>query len=72
MFVDISFMPRGLCGSHYPSQVEISLLYASSRYYVRSEVFTAVPVNNALFFDIKIQFVPHRRHTTSPLQSLAG
>jgi hypothetical protein len=27
---------------------------------------------NAVFWDIKTQFVPHRRHITSPLQSPAG
>jgi hypothetical protein len=26
----------------------------------------------AVFWDIKTQFVPHRRHITSPLQSPAG
>jgi hypothetical protein len=29
-------------------------------------------MKNAVFWDIKTQFVPHRRHNTSPLQSLAG
>jgi hypothetical protein len=28
---------------------------------VKSEVFTAVNVKNAVFWDIKTQFVPHRR-----------
>jgi hypothetical protein len=35
------------------------------------EVFTAVPMNNALFCDIRTQFVPRRSHITSPLQSPA-
>jgi hypothetical protein len=38
---------------------------------VRFEVFTAVTLKNAIFWDIKPQFVPHRRHITSPLQSPA-
>jgi hypothetical protein len=38
----------------------------------RFEVFREVTMKNAVFWDIKIQFVPHRRHVTSPLQSLAG
>jgi hypothetical protein len=38
---------------------------------VRFEVFTAVTMKNALFWDIKTQFVPHRKHITSPLQSPA-
>jgi hypothetical protein len=39
---------------------------------VRSEVFTAVTMKNVVFWDIKPQFVLHRRHITSPLQSPAG
>jgi hypothetical protein len=31
-----------------------------------------VTVKNAVFWDIKTQFVPHKRHITSPLQSPAG
>jgi hypothetical protein len=29
-------------------------------------------MRNAVFWDIKTHFVPHRRHITSPLQSPAG
>jgi hypothetical protein len=29
-------------------------------------------MKNAVFWDIKTQFVPHKRHITSPLQSSAG
>jgi hypothetical protein len=32
----------------------------------------AVTIKNAVFLDIKTQFVPHRKHITSPLQSSAG
>jgi hypothetical protein len=39
---------------------------------VRFEVSTAVTMMNAVFWDIKTQFVPHRRHITSPLQSPAS
>jgi hypothetical protein len=39
---------------------------------VTFEVFTAVTMKNAIFWDIKTQFVPHRRHITSPLQSPAS
>jgi hypothetical protein len=38
----------------------------------RLEVFTAVTMKNVVFWDIKPQFVLHRRHITSPLQSPAG
>jgi hypothetical protein len=40
--------------------------------YVRSEVATAVTMKNGVFWDIKTQFLPHRRQITSPLQSPAG
>jgi hypothetical protein len=36
---------------------------------VRFEVFTAVTMKNAVFWDIKTQFVLHRRHIMSLLQS---
>jgi hypothetical protein len=39
---------------------------------VRFEVLTAVNVKNVVFWDIKTQFVLHRRHITSPLQSPAS
>jgi hypothetical protein len=39
---------------------------------VRFEVLMAVAMKNAVFWDIRTQFVPHRRHITSPLQSPAG
>jgi hypothetical protein len=29
-------------------------------------------MQNAVFWDIRIQFIPHRRHITSPLQISAG
>jgi hypothetical protein len=31
-----------------------------------------VTMKNAVLWNIKPQFVPHRRHFTSPLQSAAG
>jgi hypothetical protein len=36
------------------------------------EVLTAVTVKKVVFWDIRTQFVPHRRHITSPLQIPAG
>jgi hypothetical protein len=39
---------------------------------VRFEVSTAVTMKNAVFWDIKTQFVLHRRYITSPLQSSAS
>jgi hypothetical protein len=49
---------------------EVSLLVA--RFCVRFEVFAAVTMKNVVLWDIKTQFVPHRRHVMSPLQSPAG
>jgi uncharacterized membrane protein len=43
-------------------------LHAGSTDDERLEVFTAVTMKNAVFYDIKTQFVLHRRHITSPLQ----
>jgi hypothetical protein len=36
------------------------------------EALTAVTMKNVVFWDIKTQLVPHRRHITSPLQSPAS
>jgi hypothetical protein len=41
-------------------------------YFVRFEVFTAVTMKNDVFWDIKTQFVLHRIHITSLLQSPAS
>jgi hypothetical protein len=38
----------------------------------RIEVFTAVIMKNVVFWDIRTQFVLHRRHITYPLQSPPG
>jgi hypothetical protein len=40
--------------------------------YVRFEVFTAVTMKNVVFWDIKPQFIPHRRNITSSLQTPAS
>jgi hypothetical protein len=37
-----------------------------------SEVLMAVTMKNAVFWNIKTEIVPHRKHITSPLQILAG
>jgi hypothetical protein len=39
---------------------------------VRFEVFTAVTMKSVVFWDIKPQFVLHRRHITFLLQNPAG
>jgi hypothetical protein len=38
----------------------------------RFYVFTSVAMKNAVFWDIRTQFVQHRKHSTSPLQIPAG
>jgi hypothetical protein len=40
--------------------------------FIRFEVFTVVTMKNVVFWDIKPQFVLHRRHIISPLQSPAS
>jgi hypothetical protein len=59
--------PLQLCT--HPPQL---LVCTSSCTNVRFEGFTAVTVKNVVLWDMKTQFVPHRRHITSPLQSPAG
>jgi hypothetical protein len=39
---------------------------------VRFEVPTAVTMKNAVFWDIKTQLEPHRKHIKSQLQRLTG
>jgi hypothetical protein len=51
------------------SQVVLSSTELLSYAYGRFEIFTAVTMKNAVFWDIKTQFVPHRRIITYPLQS---
>jgi hypothetical protein len=40
--------------------------------YSEQEAFTAVTMKNVVLWDIETQFVLHRRHITSPLQSSAS
>jgi hypothetical protein len=43
-----------------------------SRLILCNEVFTAVTIKNAVFWDLKTQFILHRKHITSPLENPAG
>jgi hypothetical protein len=52
--------------------VAVNAIYWEKEGYVGYEVFTAVTMKNVVFRDIKTQFVPHRKHITSLLQSPAG
>jgi hypothetical protein len=40
----------------------------SEECHVRSEIFTAVTMKNAMFWDMKIRVVPHRKHVAAPLE----
>jgi hypothetical protein len=51
---------------------DVTAKLTSSVTYVRFEVFTAVTTKNSVFWDIKIQSVPHRKHITSFVQGPAG
>jgi hypothetical protein len=53
--------------THYLSATESSQLMLCNIW-----GFTAVTMKNVVFWDIKTQFVPHRSHITSQLQSPAG
>jgi hypothetical protein len=52
----------------------VALRMALQSYFLFRGVKTVVLIckMNAVFWDIKIQFVPHRRHITSLLQSQTG
>jgi hypothetical protein len=39
---------------------------------VRFVVFITVAMKNAVLWDIRTKFIPHRRHITSPLQNAAS
>jgi hypothetical protein len=47
--------------SYYLIGDTLRLRYRAKLCYVRFEVFTAVTMKNAVFWDIKTQFVPHRK-----------
>jgi hypothetical protein len=55
------------------SSVFTGLLISGTELFVaRFEVITAVTMKNVVFWDMKTQFLPHRRYITSPLQSQAS
>jgi hypothetical protein len=58
--------------SPQPSQLPKVTSQTLREVYVRFEVFTAVTMKNVVFWDIKSQFLLHKRHIRSPLQSPAG
>jgi hypothetical protein len=57
-----------ICQDSVPS----SMLYGRSWTNFSVQVFSVVTMKRAIFWDIKTQFIPHREHITSPLQSPAG
>jgi hypothetical protein len=52
--------------------VSVKINFPSNNYSVKFEVFTAVAMKSGVFWDIKTEFVLHRRHVTSRLQSPAS
>jgi hypothetical protein len=59
----------------YATEIKCNNIYherGNRKQIVRFETFTAVAMKNVVFWDIETQFVPHKRHITSPLQSPAG
>jgi hypothetical protein len=67
-WLNISIMTRPLA----VSPRLFSYFLQDGKSFIRYEVFTVVTMKNALFWNIRSQFVPHRRHITSPLQSPAS
>jgi hypothetical protein len=72
-------LPSGCttCGFSSGTQLTILLSVRESAFVYVIEIseiwgFTALTTENAVFWDIKTQFLPHWRHITSPLQSPAG
>jgi hypothetical protein len=57
---------------HYAMEVYGGVDVQIHMFSIRFDVFTAVTMKNVVFWDIKLQFVLHRRHITSPLQSPAS
>jgi hypothetical protein len=69
----LDFAPANAQEDLYSGSPEVAALVIQiSEGFVRFEVFTAVTMKNVVFWDIKTQFVFHRRHITSPLESPAG
>jgi hypothetical protein len=56
-----------LHGLSYPDSILLKTLTTNIKN-VRFEALTAVTIKNSVFWEIKTQFVLHRRHITSPLQ----
>jgi hypothetical protein len=63
---------RAIVGFKGLSRCSVGATRRTLDFLVRFEVFMAVTMENDVFRDIKPQFMPHRRHITSPLQSSAG
>jgi hypothetical protein len=62
------FTSRRIFMSCYDLGMESDYFPKQHYLYVGFEVFTAVTMKNVAFWDIKTEFVPHKRHITSPLQ----
>jgi hypothetical protein len=68
-------LPTRLSGATSHETVETIIIFSDGEIIeclVRLEASAAVTMKNVVFCDIRFQFVPHRRHITSPLQNPAG
>jgi hypothetical protein len=64
---EVKAIPIAGCGGPY-----VCFLRGTNIICVRFEVFTVVTMKNVVFWDIETQFLLHRRHIMSPLQSPTG
>jgi hypothetical protein len=58
-------------GRPFPYE-DVGFSEGTATFQIRKPEKIPVVVKHVVFWDIKTQFVPHRRHITSPLQSPAG
>jgi hypothetical protein len=63
------FYPHGIESRHDNEKVTSGQIFDIKILIARLDVFMAVTMKNVVFWDIKTQFVLHRRHIKSPLQS---
>jgi hypothetical protein len=70
--IDLLFCHDNRILNFHPNVCELpNYMSLKSKSHLRSEVFVAVTMNNAVFWDIKTKFIPHTRHFTSSLQNRA-
>jgi hypothetical protein len=63
---------RNTMAIYFESLLDVFIRWAKNKGECKIEVSTAVAMKNAVFWDIKTQVVPYRRHISSPLERPAG